>query len=387
MIAVADRAAVPSAVERRHLARARDLALRGRGRAGPNPLVGAVVARGDEVVAEGWHEGAGTLHAEAMAIGAAGEAARGATVVCTLEPCSHHGRTPPCADALVDAGVARAVIGCRDPLERGRAGGVDVLRRGGVEVAVADGADEAACRELISAFLVHALTGRPEVTLKLATSLDGRIATPSGESRWITGPAARALVHRWRADADAVAVGSGTALADDPALTAREVAGPFHPPLRVVLDGRARLPADSLLARTAGEAPVLVVTSPRAPAAAVAALRAAGAEVAVVPDAGDRLAGALDLLGARGVQSVLAEGGAGLAGALVAGGHVDRVAWFLAPMLIGGDAAPGALGGAGVASLADAPRLIGRRVETVGDDLLVTGRLRPLPGGGPSSPA
>ena len=216
-------ATAPSARELAALARARELALNGRGRVSPNPLVGAVVLRHGQTVAEGWHEGPGLPHAEAMALAAAGEAARGSTVVCTLEPCSHQGRTPPCADALVAAGVARVVVGLRDPLERERAQGIAVLRAGGVEVAVAEGEEAAACAELNAPFLTWALTGLPHVTLKLATSLDGKIATATGESRWISGPASRALVHRWRADSDVVAVGLGTALADDPRLTARDL--------------------------------------------------------------------------------------------------------------------------------------------------------------------
>ena len=317
-----------------------------------------------------------------MALASAGEAARGATVVCTLEPCSHHGRTPPCAHALVRAGVARVVIGLRDPLERDRAQGVEVLREAGIEVAVTDGDEAAACAELISPFLTAALTGRPEVTLKLATSLDGKIATATGESRWISGPASRALVHRWRADSDAVAVGIGTALADDPRLTARDVPEPLRQPARVVFDSAASLPLHSALAHTARELPVIVLAGEDAPVARVAALEAVGVEVVRLPGAPDeRIAPALRALGERGIQSLFVEGGAGLAAGLLAAGAVDRVAWFLAPMLIGGREAPSAIGGAGVAGLADAPRLIDPTHEAVGDDVLVTGRLRPLPGG------
>lgn len=363
------------------LARARELAMNGRGLVSPNPAVGAVVLRDGAVVAEGWHEGPGLPHAEAMALRAAGEAARGATVVCTLEPCSHHGRTPPCADALVRAGVARVVVGLRDPLERDRPGGLDVLASAGIEVAVADGDAASACADLISPFLVHAATGLPEVTLKLATSLDGKIATATGESRWITGPEARALVHRWRADADAVAVGVGTALADDPRLTARDVEGPVRQPARIVFDSTATLPLHSALVHTARELPVIVVAAEDAPPTRVAALEALGVEVLPVPGApAERIVPALRELGGRGVQSILVEGGAGLAAALLAAQAVDRVAWFLAPMLIGGRGAPSAIGGGGVATLADAPRLLGARHAAVGDDLLVTGRLRPLPG-------
>jgi diaminohydroxyphosphoribosylaminopyrimidine deaminase / 5-amino-6-(5-phosphoribosylamino)uracil reductase len=372
-----------TAAERVALARARELALRGRGRVSPNPAVGAVVLRDGATVAEGWHEGPGMPHAEAMALAAAGDAARGATVVCTLEPCSHHGRTPPCAHALVAAGVARVVVGLADPLERDRAGGVEVLRAAGIDVAIADDPERGDCAALVAPFLTWALTGRPEVTLKLATSLDGRIATATGESRWISGAAARALVHRWRADADAVVVGLGTALADDPRLTARGVEGPVRQPARVVFDSSARLPLDAALVADLAAAPVIVLASEEAPADRVRALRAAGVEVELLPgDARERVGGGLRALGARGIQSALVEGGAGLAAAMVEAGAVDRIAWFLAPMLIGGAGAPSALAGRGVPSLADAPRLAGVAVERVGDDVLVTGRLRPIPGPG-----
>ncbi len=370
-----------SEAERAALERARELALRGRGRVSPNPLVGAVVLREGETVAEGWHEGPGLPHAEAAALAAAGEAARGATMVCTLEPCSHHGRTPPCADALVAAGVARVVIGAADPLERDRAQGREVLRAAGIEVAVANGADAEACAELNAPFLTWALTGLPHVTLKLATSLDGKIATAGGESQWITGPEARALVHRWRADHDAVGVGLGTAIADDPRLTARDVEGPVRQPARVVFDSAARLPLRSALVHGAPEARLIVLAAAGAPPERVAALEAAGAEVAHLEGGpAQRVAAGLRALGERGIQSLLVEGGAELAGALVAAGAVDRVAWFLAPMLIGGGDAPSAIAGAGAQSLALAPRLAGAAVERVGDDLLVTGRLRPLAG-------
>ena len=367
-----------SAAERAALGRACELALNGRGRVSPNPLVGAVVLRDGRTVAEGWHEGPGTAHAEAMALAAAGERARGATVVCTLEPCSHHGRTPPCADALVAAGVARVVIGQPDPLELDRARGREVLRDAGVEVVVAGGEEARACAEVNAAFLTWAATGSPHVTLKLATSLDGKIATASGESRWITGPAARALVHRWRADHDAVGVGLGTALADDPLLNARDVPGPVRQPARVVFDSAARLPLDSALVRGARQAPVLILAAQDAPADRVAALEAAGVEVARRPGGpAQRLASGMRALGERGIQSLLVEGGAELAGALVTAGAVDRLAWFTAPMLIGGREAPSALGGPGAATLALAPRLDGIACEHVGEDLLITGRLRP----------
>jgi diaminohydroxyphosphoribosylaminopyrimidine deaminase/5-amino-6-(5-phosphoribosylamino)uracil reductase len=366
------------------LARARDLALRARGRTGPNPMVGAVVVRDGRVVGEGWHEGAGTLHAEPVALRAAGDAARGATLVCTLEPCSHHGRTPPCAEAVIAAGVARVVVGCLDPLERGRGQGVRVLAAAGIEVAVAGGEEAEACRALNAPFLTWALTGRPLVTLKLATSLDGRVATATGETRWISGPAARALVHRWRADSDAVAVGIGTALADDPMLTARDLEGPVRQPARVVFDSLARLPLTSALVRSAGQVPLVVLVGEAAPADRVAALAAAGAQVVAAPGPGGRVGvdAGLDALGAREVQSLFLEGGPGLAAAFLAARAVDRVEWVVAPVIIGGDAAPGAVGGPGLGPLAEVPRLAGATVTRVGEDVLVSGRLRPPPDAG-----
>jgi diaminohydroxyphosphoribosylaminopyrimidine deaminase / 5-amino-6-(5-phosphoribosylamino)uracil reductase len=358
------------------LARARDLALCARGRVSPNPLVGAVVLAGDAVVGEGWHEGPGTPHAEVVALRAAGPAASGATLVCTLEPCSHHGRTPPCTDAVRAAGIRRVVIGALDPLERGRAGGAGVLAEAGIEVALAGAREAEACRELNAAFVTHALTGRPLVTLKMAASLDGRVATEDGETRWITGPESRAIVHRMR-----VAMGVGTALADDPLLTARDVEGPVRQPRRVVFDSAARLPPAAAMVRTAAEAPVTVVAVPAAPAERVEGLRAAGVEVLVVDemDPGRRIGLALDRLGAADVQSLLLEGGPRLAGAFLAAGAVDRVAWFTATVLIGGSGAPAAVGGPALGRLAEVPRLRDVEVCRAGGDVLVTGRLRDLP--------
>jgi diaminohydroxyphosphoribosylaminopyrimidine deaminase / 5-amino-6-(5-phosphoribosylamino)uracil reductase len=342
--------------------------------------VGAVVVRDGRVVGEGWHEGPGRAHAEVMALRAAGAEAEGATLVCTLEPCSHHGRTPPCTDALLRAGVVRLVIGCLDPLEARRGRGARILADAGLAVVQADGAEAEACRELNAPFLTWAVTGRPSVTLKLATSLDGKVATAGGESRWISGPEARALVHRWRADSDAVAVGIGTALADDPRLTARDVGGDVRQPLRVVFDSAARLPLDSALVGGAAEAPVLVVVAAGAPEERVRALEGAGVEV--LPAAGgpaERIGAALDELGRRAIQSLFLEGGARLAAAFVAAGAVDRVAWVLAPVLIGGADAPGALADVVAPTLAEAPRLRGVEVARVGEDTVLTGRLRPLP--------
>ncbi|MDA3005292.1 MAG: bifunctional diaminohydroxyphosphoribosylaminopyrimidine deaminase/5-amino-6-(5-phosphoribosylamino)uracil reductase RibD, partial [Actinomycetota bacterium] len=330
-------------------------------------------------------EGPGLAHAEPVAIAAAGEATRGATLVCTLEPCSHTGRTGPCTQAVIDAGITRVVIGTLDPLERTRGEGVRILQQAGLEVAVADGEDAVRAREAASAFLTWAATGRPEVMLKMAASLDGRVATRTGNTRWISGPEARALVHRWRAQVDAVAVGIGTAVADDPMLTARDVPVPDgRAALRVVLDPHARLATDCALLGSLDQAPVLVVAGSAADPARVDALRAAGAQVDLTSaDHGaDFLAKALDALGAREVQSVLVEGGPTVAGAMLEAGLVDVLAWVVAPMVIGGDGAPMAARGHGADQIADAPRIRSPRVERLGDDVLVMGRLRSVPGEG-----
>lgn len=368
----------PTPVESRLLARARLLALEAEGQVSPNPLVGAVVVRDGEVVGEGWHAGPGQAHAEVAALAGVSDP-RGTTVVCTLEPCSHHGRTPPCTSALLDAGVARVVVGALDPLERGRAQGVEVLRRGGIDVVVAEGEDEHACRELNSPFITWALTGRPEVTLKLATSLDGKIATATGQSQWITGPASRRRVHRMRAASDAVGVGIGTALADDPQLTARDVDGTPRQPIRVVFDSSARLPLDGGLVRTARDIPVVAFVEQQAPDDRVRALEAAGVDVRVLPGSDDeRVRAALDGLGEREAQSLLIEGGARLAAVMLHAEVVDRVTWMLAPMVIGGTGAPGAVADPGFETLEIAPRLHEVAVERIDDDVAVSGRLRRL---------
>jgi diaminohydroxyphosphoribosylaminopyrimidine deaminase / 5-amino-6-(5-phosphoribosylamino)uracil reductase len=367
-------------LEREHLKRAQHLAVFARGLTSPNPLVGALVLKSGQVVGEGFHRGPGQAHAEVMALREAGERARGGTVICTLEPCSHHGRTPPCTDSLIVAGISRVVIGSMDPLETRRGQGARILEEAGIEVAIADGHEAESCREMNAAFMTWAVTGRPLVTLKLATSLDGKVATATGESQWISGPDSREIVHRWRADCDAVAVGIGTALADDPSLTARGVEGPVRQPARVVFDSRARLPLTSALVQGADAPPVIVVVGPEAPPENVSALMRSGVDVISTGsvDRTEAIGEALAALGEREIQSVLVEGGAGLAASLLAANAVDRVAWFVAPILIGGTAAPGAVGDPGALALADAPRLDDVDIARVGDDVLITGRLRPL---------
>jgi len=352
--------------------RALALAERGLGLAPPNPLVGCVLVRDGAVVGEGWHRGRGTDHAEALALAEAGERSRGATAFVTLEPCSHEGRTPPCAPALIEAGVARVVAAIGDPYREVDGRGFRMLRDAGLAVEVGLLAEEAERQN--AGFLKHVRSGRPFVTLKLASSLDGKVAARDGSSRWITGPAARADVHRLRAAAGAVAVGAGTAVADDPALTVRLDGYQGRQPLRVVVDASGRVPPGGVLFDDA--APTLVATSEGAAAAAVQAWRAAGADVAVLPrsNGGVSLAALMELLGDRDIQHVVVEGGPTLAWSAVGEGVVDRFVLFLAPKLIGGTDAPGALGGQGIATLGSAVPLVVESVEAVGDDLKITAR-------------
>jgi diaminohydroxyphosphoribosylaminopyrimidine deaminase/5-amino-6-(5-phosphoribosylamino)uracil reductase len=350
------------------MARAVALAEGGRGTASPNPMVGAVLVRDGRVVGEGFHRAAGQAHAEAMALDAAGELAAGATCYVTLEPCAHHGRTPPCADALVAAGVARVVAAVADPDPRVGGAGLARLRAAGVAVSVGTGAEAAA--EQNAAYLTHRRLGRPRVTLKAAASLDGKVAAPDGTSQWITGPAARQDAHRLRAEADAVCVGAGTALADDPRLTVRLPGWSGRQPLRVLVDAAGRVGTGGHLFD--GEAETLVATTPAAPSSAVDAWKAAGAEVLMCEPAG-RAVDLHDLtrdLGERGVLELLVEGGPRLQASLWAAGLADRLVWYLAPLAIGGEGAPGLLG-SGAATLADARRLRLATVDRLGDDLRV----------------
>lgn len=333
----------------RQMARALQLARRGRYTTQPNPRVGCVLLRDGVVVGEGWHERAGTPHAEVHALRAAGERARGATAYVTLEPCSHHGRTPPCADALTAAGVARVVVAMVDPNPLVAGQGLAKLRAAGITVEVGVLAVEALA--LNEGFVRRMTTGRPLVRLKLAQSLDGRTAMRSGESQWITGPAARRDVQRLRAQSGAVITGVETVLADDPALNVRVADWSDWPadvapvqPLRVVLDSRLRTPTTSRLFRTDGPVVIATVTeSVDAQPDAVAALRAAGAEVWALPaDTGGRvnLAALLDRLGHAQVNEALVETGPTLAGAFVAQGLVDELVLYQAPTLLGSDARP-----------------------------------------------
>jgi diaminohydroxyphosphoribosylaminopyrimidine deaminase/5-amino-6-(5-phosphoribosylamino)uracil reductase len=319
--------------------RALRLAERGRGRVSPNPVVGAVIVKDGRVVGEGWHRGLGESHAEAMALARAGRRARGATLYVSLEPCAHAGRTPPCADAIVAAGIRRCVVATRDPHPIVDGRGLKRLRRAGIAIVLGPRAAEA--RAALGGYWLFHTRGRPRVTLKLAQSLDGRIAPDGGfaargPGRWITGPAARRAVHRMRATADAVVIGAGTARADDPRLTARGVAG-TRQPLRVVCDTRLELPRGLRLLRPPLARGTAVACALHAPASAARALEAAGVRVWRLPSRGAGVSprALVTRLGREGCHEILVEGGARLATAFLAAGVVDRLALFTAPRLIG----------------------------------------------------
>ena len=361
----------------RHLMRAVELAAEGRGRTSPNPLVGAVVAKDGRSIGEGFHAAAGGPHAERAALDACVEDPAGATLYVSLEPCCHHGRTPPCTDAILAAGIARVVVASDDPTPKASGRGLGILRDEGVDVDAVDGEVATAARLLNQPFRKHARTGRPLVVFKSALTLDGKVATRTGDSKWISGEASRALAHRWRAEADAVAVGIGTALADDPSLTARTDGAPRQP-RRVVFDAEARLPLASRLVSGASEAPLTVVCSRAAARARREALAAAGLEVIVVGGGSEaaRVRAALRELGERGVQSVLLEGGPRLAGAFFDAEELDELRAFVAPILAGGREARTPMDGTGVESIGRSRRALSTAVERVGEDVLITARMR-----------
>ncbi|MBI5569539.1 MAG: bifunctional diaminohydroxyphosphoribosylaminopyrimidine deaminase/5-amino-6-(5-phosphoribosylamino)uracil reductase RibD [Desulfomonile tiedjei] len=350
------------------------LARRRLGRTSPNPVVGAVIVKNGEVVGEGYHRAAGEPHAEVEAIRAAGSQARGAELFVTLEPCNHHGRTPPCTSAILEAGIKKVWYGIDDPNPGVRGGGALTLRQAGIEVA--GGVIENRCRRINEVYLTNVTLHRPFVFLKLAMSMDGRIATRTGHSQWITSDLSRRKVHRLRDRVSAIMVGVGTVLADNPSLTTRLPSRRGQDPVRIVADSRLRTPLDSALFSSSPRAGVIIATVQNPPGDQRRQLEKLGAKV--IRTSGDTKVDLRDLflkLYRGGITSVLIEGGAGLAWAALEAGAVDRCLFFYAPMIIGGREAPSGVEGAGVSRLEEAARLGDIQVSRVGPDILVNGRV------------
>lgn len=363
----------PSELDVWHMRRALELAAQGQGCVEPNPMVGCVVARGAEIIGEGWHRAFGGDHAEVEALRIAGDRAHGATMYVTLEPCCHQGKTPPCTRAIVEAGIGRVVIAISDPFPQVAGGGVAELVSAGVDIQLGLMQDEAS--QLNAPYLKLIETGRPWTIAKWAMTLDGKIATRTGDSQWISNEDSRSIVQGLRARVDAIMVGRVTAVTDDPLLVARP-AGP-RTALRVVLDTRGSLPSDGQLARTARQTPVLVAVGSEAPQSDRDRLTAAGCEVLVCdgPDHAARLDAVLDELGRRRLTNLLVEGGGRLLGGLLDAGMIDEVHVFIAPKLVGGAEAAGPIAGMGVERISQALSLCEAEVRRLGDDVYLHGRV------------
>jgi diaminohydroxyphosphoribosylaminopyrimidine deaminase/5-amino-6-(5-phosphoribosylamino)uracil reductase len=353
------------------MAHALELAERGRGSVEPNPVVGAVVVRDGQLVGEGWHQRFGAAHAEIHALAAAGEAARDATLYLTLEPCCHHGKTPPCTDAVLRAGIRRVVAAMPDPFPAVAGKGADQLRQAGVTIEFGVGETEA--RRLNAPYLKLLATGRPWVHVKWAMTLDGKIATRSGDSRWISNETSRRRVHGLRGRMDAIVAGIGTVLADNPQLTARPP-GP-RTPTRIVLDSQGRIHEDAVVVQTARVTPTILAATERMPPAKRAALQSHGCEVLILPDHHGRVIvnALLVELGRRRFTNVLVEGGSGVFGAFLDAAAFDELHAFIAPCLVGGTMATSPVGGAGVQHMAEAMRLTEWTHEVLDGDLYVHG--------------
>lgn len=361
-----------------YMRRALALAEEGRGCVEPNPMVGCVIVRGEQIVGEGFHEVFGGPHAEVQALQDAGGKARGSTLYVTLEPCCHQGKTPPCTKAIIAAGVKRVVAAMRDPFPQVASGGFAELERAGIKVV--SGVLQQEAEDLNSPYLKLLRTGRPWVIAKWAMTLDGKIATSSGQSKWISGPESREIVQQLRSQMDAIVVGRRTAELDDPLLTARLPAGqkPARVASRIVVDSKASLALSSHLVRTAREVPLLIVAGPNAQASQVEQLTAAGAEVLQFTGSShpERLSQLLDELGRRRMTNILIEGGSQLLGSFFDAGQVDEVHCFIAPKIFGGSGSISPIGGKGVSDPAAALQFIQPVRRTIGDDIYIHGRLQ-----------
>ena len=350
------------------------LARRRLGRTSPNPVVGAVLVKDGRVVGEGYHRAAGEPHAEVEAIRSAGSDARGSELFVTLEPCNHHGRTPPCTVAIIGAGIKKVWYGIDDPNPVVKGGGADTLREAGIDVV--GQVLESRCRRINEVYLTNVKYHRPFVYLKLAMSLDGRIATRTGHSQWITSEQSRSKVHRLRDRVSAIVVGVGTVLADNPSLTTRLPGGRGHDPLRIIADSELRTPLDSAIFNSSSHAGVIIASRQNPPADRRVNIEKIGAKV--VRTTGPQRVDLNDLfarLYRSGVTSVLVEGGAGLAWSALEARAVDRCMFFYAPIILGGQDAPPGIGGLGVSRLNEAPRLVDMEVSRVGPDIFVNGRV------------
>jgi diaminohydroxyphosphoribosylaminopyrimidine deaminase/5-amino-6-(5-phosphoribosylamino)uracil reductase len=357
-----------------HMYRALELAAKGRGLVEPNPLVGCVIARGAEIIGEGWHRRFGGPHAEIEALRLAGDRAAGATLYVTLEPCCHQGKTPPCTRAILDAGICRVLAAMRDPFPQVAGGGIQQLQAAGLEVHL--GVFESEAQNLNAPYLKLVETGRPWVIAKWAMSLDGKIAMPSGESRWISNDRSREIVHRLRGRVDGILVGRGTVLRDDPQLMARPP-GP-RTATRVVLDTHAAIPLSCQLVQTAREIPVLIVVGADAPPEKCRQLQQAGCEVVLCQgaDRHARLLALLEELGRRQWTNLLVEGGATVLGSLFDDRQIDEVHVFIAPKLIGGTDAPSPIAGRGVPQIEELLPLVSLQVQTLEGDVYISGRVK-----------
>jgi diaminohydroxyphosphoribosylaminopyrimidine deaminase/5-amino-6-(5-phosphoribosylamino)uracil reductase len=355
--------------------RALELAGKAAGRTSPNPMVGAVIIKNGRVIAEGYHKKVGRPHGEIEALRKAGKRARGAHMFVNLEPCCHQGRTPPCTDAIIESGIKEVFVGMRDPNPLVAGKGIRQLKRAGVTVH--SGLLKSECQRLNEVFVKYIQTGMPFVTLKSALSLDGKIATSTGESQWISGPEARERVHRMRNQVDAILVGAGTVLKDNPRLTTRLKKGKGHNPARVILDIRAEIPLKARVFHHANRDRVVYVTTSKASAVRVNRLKDRGIEIQMVSERNCRISliKLIRLLGKMGIASVLLEGGAGINASALKEGIVDKAVLFLAPLIIGGESAPGVVGGPGIKSLKQALPLKNLTVTPVGADWMVEGYL------------